>query len=125
MALQRGRARTPRRSAATCCAAQPASARKFLDRLKATARTAVIMEMPTISQTGRCHCGAVEYKVDGQILFNGLCHCKDCAHARGSSPVHVLAVTPASGVQITKVRWCEGGDCPGFLQLVSLPGRHV
>jgi hypothetical protein len=49
----------------------------------------------------------------GEQIFNGLCHCKNCTLARGVSPVHIIAVSPADSVQIL-----EGADA---LQEFVLP----
>eukprot|EP00295_Goniomonas_pacifica_P003641 CAMPEP_0175804926 /NCGR_PEP_ID=MMETSP0107_2-20121207/384_1 /TAXON_ID=195067 ORGANISM="Goniomonas pacifica, Strain CCMP1869" /NCGR_SAMPLE_ID=MMETSP0107_2 /ASSEMBLY_ACC=CAM_ASM_000203 /LENGTH=160 /DNA_ID=CAMNT_0017116315 /DNA_START=10 /DNA_END=492 /DNA_ORIENTATION=- len=67
-----------------------------------------------ISQTGKCHCGEVEYKVEGTVLFNGLCHCPNCTRARGTSPIHIIGVAPKTCVTITKgadklTTWDNGG----------------
>lgn len=42
--------------------------------------------------TGQCNCGALRFRASGPIRFNVLCHCRNCARARGVSPVHILAV---------------------------------
>ena len=45
-----------------------------------------------IKQTGQCFCGAVRFQVEGQIIFNELCHCRACGRARGMTPVHLIGV---------------------------------
>ncbi|WP_374012657.1 GFA family protein [Pseudoxanthomonas koreensis] len=46
--------------------------------------------------TGRCLCGAVEYRSPGPALFSVVCHCRDCQRASGSSGVPVLGVPRSS-----------------------------
>ena len=58
--------------------------------------------LPSIDRKGSCHCGSVQFRVRGNILTNLLCHCKTCSQNRGMSPVHIINVTPAEGVEITK-----------------------
>ena len=56
--------------------------------------------MSIIGENGACRCRCIKFKVTGYKLFNGLCHCKSCSYNRGMSPVHLIAVTPAQGVEI-------------------------
>ena len=35
--------------------------------------------------TGQCLCGAVRFKADGDIAFQGNCHCKDCQQVTGAA----------------------------------------
>jgi hypothetical protein len=46
--------------------------------------------------TGRCSCGAVQYKSTGPTLFSVICHCRDCQRASGSGGLPVLGVPKAS-----------------------------
>jgi len=46
--------------------------------------------------TGRCLCGAVEYRSTGPTLFAAVCHCRDCQRASGSGGVPVLGVPKTS-----------------------------
>lgn len=34
--------------------------------------------------SGRCHCGAVRYSVDGEMHHNAVCHCEDCRRSSGA-----------------------------------------
>ncbi|MEM7774578.1 MAG: GFA family protein [Pseudomonadota bacterium] len=43
------------------------------------------------SQTGRCLCGAIRYKVTGPIGLQGHCHCETCRRAT-SSPITTFFV---------------------------------
>ncbi|CAB9502794.1 Glutathione-dependent formaldehyde-activating enzyme [Seminavis robusta] len=45
-----------------------------------------------VDQKGRCVCGAVEYHVQGDLLFCFLCHCRACSWALSVSPVHLVGV---------------------------------
>jgi hypothetical protein len=38
-----------------------------------------------MTMTGRCLCGAVSYKIDGDLQMCGVCHCKNCQRQAGSS----------------------------------------
>ena len=35
--------------------------------------------------TGQCLCGAVSYKIEGDLQMCGVCHCKNCQRQAGSS----------------------------------------
>lgn len=63
--------------------------------------------MTTLKQTGQCLCGKVKFAVDGDVLFNTLCHCRACSRARGMSPVHLIGVkgdvTYSQGQDLVKV----------------------
>jgi len=50
---------------------------------------------------GGCYCGAVRYKTEGDPMFRGQCHCRECQYASGGSPNVVMAM-PASGFVYTK-----------------------
>jgi hypothetical protein len=41
--------------------------------------------MPII--TGGCHCGAIRYEVEGELLAHALCHCTDCRRHAGAPMV--------------------------------------
>ena len=40
--------------------------------------------------TGQCLCGQVKYEADGDIKFQGNCHCIDCRQASGSAFVTLV-----------------------------------
>lgn len=50
---------------------------------------------------GGCHCGAIRYQVDGDIIVHSLCHCTDCRRHAGA-PMVGWAMHPASAVKVTK-----------------------
>mmetsp|Transcript_40382 Transcript_40382/g.67657 ORF Transcript_40382/g.67657 Transcript_40382/m.67657 type:complete len:157 (+) Transcript_40382:110-580(+) len=56
----------------------------------------------SIKQSGSCHCGEVQFEVEGTVLFNGICHCRNCTRNRGCASVHIIGVTPKTCVTITK-----------------------
>jgi hypothetical protein len=49
--------------------------------------------------TGRCLCGAVEYRCSGEVLVGGHCHCEDCRRSSGTGHSSHLAV-PADTVVV-------------------------
>lgn len=50
--------------------------------------------------TGQCLCGAVSYNADGEIAFQGNCHCTDCRQSSGS-PFATLVFMKDSDVAVT------------------------
>ena len=40
---------------------------------------------------GGCHCGAVRYEADGEVLHHAICHCEDCRRAAGAPMVAWIA----------------------------------
>lgn len=57
-------------------------------------------------KTGGCLCGAVRYEAEGEPVFTGLCHCRDCQKASGSGHMPAMAM-PRPAVKIT-------GETKGF-----------
>jgi len=45
---------------------------------------------------GGCYCGSVRYRAEGDALFKGQCHCRECQYISGGAPVLVMAVPAAS-----------------------------
>ena len=50
---------------------------------------------------GGCYCGAVRYRVKGDSLFKGQCHCRECQYISGGSPNVVMGM-PEAGFAYTK-----------------------
>ena len=45
---------------------------------------------------GGCYCGAVRYKVAGDPLFQGQCHCRECQYISGGAPNLVIGMPTIS-----------------------------
>jgi len=43
--------------------------------------------------TGRCHCGAISYRMKNDTIHHALCHCTDCRRASGAPAVSWGLVT--------------------------------
>jgi len=41
--------------------------------------------------SGGCHCGAVRYEADGEVLHHAICHCEDCRRSAGAPMVAWIA----------------------------------
>lgn len=50
---------------------------------------------------GGCYCGAIRYEAEGDPLFKGQCHCRECQYISGGSPNVTMAV-PEAGFRYTK-----------------------
>ncbi len=45
-----------------------------------------------MTMTGQCLCGAVSYKVEGDLQMTGVCHCKNCQRQAGTAYSVLFAV---------------------------------
>jgi len=54
-----------------------------------------------MSIEGGCYCGALRYAVEGEPLFRGQCHCRECQYIAGGGPGVIMGV-PATGFTWTK-----------------------
>lgn len=45
---------------------------------------------------GGCYCGGLRYQAEGDAMFKGQCHCRECQYITGGSPNVILAM-PAAG----------------------------
>ena len=50
---------------------------------------------------GGCYCGSVRYKVEGEALLKGQCHCRECQYISGGHP-NVIMGMPEAGFAYTK-----------------------
>lgn len=55
-----------------------------------------------MAMTGRCYCGELRYEIEGQPVFKGQCHCRECQHISGGGPNIFMGVPTAS------LRYVEG-----------------
>ena len=51
--------------------------------------------------TGGCHCGAIRYQVEGDVLVHALCHCTDCRRHAGA-PMVGWTMYPHDALKVTK-----------------------
>lgn len=57
--------------------------------------------------TGRCYCGALRYEVEGEPVFKGQCHCRECQFITGGGP-NIFMGVPAAGLRFVE------GEPKGF-----------
>jgi hypothetical protein len=50
---------------------------------------------------GRCYCGAVKYAAEGDMMFTGQCHCRECQYISGGHPNIVIGM-PENGFKYAK-----------------------
>ena len=50
---------------------------------------------------GGCYCGALRYRAEGNPIFKGQCHCRECQYASGGHPNAVMGLPPP-GFSYTK-----------------------
>ncbi len=52
--------------------------------------------MNQIDVEGGCLCGAIRYRISGNVLGEVTCHCRDCQYVCGGAPAYVIAVPKKS-----------------------------
>ena len=50
---------------------------------------------------GGCYCGSLRFEVDGDAMFKGQCHCRECQYFSGGGPNYLMAV-PGTGFRYTR-----------------------
>jgi len=77
---------------------------------------------------GGCYCGSLRFKVEGEPVFRGQCHCRECQYISGGGANYVLAM-PDAGFAYT-----EGGpkgfartdlDTPVTREFCENCGTHI
>jgi hypothetical protein len=51
--------------------------------------------------SGHCYCGALRYEAEGEPLFRGQCHCRECQYISGGHPNVVMGM-PEAGFRYTQ-----------------------
>jgi len=82
------------------------------------------MTSSTLDTTGSCHCGAVRFRISGEVMFNFLCHCKNCSESKGSSPVHLLGVIGADSLTLDEESGPTTVRESGAMRFVSCSSCH-
>jgi hypothetical protein len=50
---------------------------------------------------GGCQCGAIRYRIEGELMGSGACHCRSCQYSTGGGP-NVVALAPKAGFTVTR-----------------------
>ena len=45
---------------------------------------------------GGCYCGGLRYQAEGESMFKGQCHCRECQYISGGSVNVVMAMPEAN-----------------------------
>jgi hypothetical protein len=54
-----------------------------------------------MANEGGCYCGNLRYSIEGDAMFKGQCHCRECQYISGGGVNYVMAV-PEAGFVYTK-----------------------
>ncbi len=87
--------------------------------------------------TGRCLCGAVQYRCTGEALMGGHCHCEDCRRSSGTGHCSHMAVSadavtisgtmsqyarPADSGNMVTRHFCPTCGAPVYSTNAAMPG---
>ncbi len=50
---------------------------------------------------GGCYCGGLRYRIEGDPMFKGQCHCRECQYISGGGPNYVMLM-PEAGFSYSK-----------------------
>ena len=50
---------------------------------------------------GGCYCGSVRFVAEGDLMFKGQCHCRECQYISGGGP-NYLMLMPVKGFRYSK-----------------------
>ena len=64
------------------------------------------------SVEGGCYCGAIRYRIEGEPLLSGICHCRSCRRT-SSAPILPFLTFLDSQVQVLRGKPVEFNSSPG------------
>jgi len=77
---------------------------------------------------GRCYCGDLRFRAEGEPLFRGQCHCRECQYISGGHPNAVMGM-PAAGFEYThgapKLFTRKDLDKPVTREFCAACGTHI
>jgi len=77
---------------------------------------------------GGCYCGALRFRAEGDSLFKGQCHCRECQYFSGGHPNVVIGM-PENGFAYTKgaAKQFRRNDLPNPVtrEFCAACGTHV
>ncbi len=77
---------------------------------------------------GKCYCGSLRFSAEGDALFKGQCHCRECQYVSGGHPNVVIGM-PEPGFEYTsgepKVFKRKDLDNPVGREFCAECGTHI